>query len=180
MQYVKSYTECHIIYSGCFSSSACLYRSLFVFETSTCRRTYIIPLHHLPRFQYKHTHMQWITRPSEYFLCPPPPSRDTLRDDTVRPVMDRQWGRGERGRVCSTIWHHHLVCGCEGRCGGREGPLKSLGASLEHKYCRAVCFKNVDVYMCVCVCHWKCSFMRASGHVCLYRGKSRQACMCSF
>lgn len=68
--------------------------------------TYIIPLHHLPRFQYKHTHMQWITRPSEYFLCPPPPSRDTLCEDTVRPVMDRQWGRGEGERKGM---QHHLA-----------------------------------------------------------------------
>lgn len=99
-------TVCHITYSGCFSSSACLYRSLFVFETFTCTHTYIIPLHHLPRFQYKHTHMQWITRPSEYFLCPPPPSRDTLCEDTVRPVVDRQWRRGEGERKGM---QHHLA-----------------------------------------------------------------------
>lgn len=157
------HTVCHIIYSGCFSSSACLYRSLFVFETSTCTHTYIIPLHHLPRFQYKHTHMQWITRPSEYFLCPPPPSRDTLCEDTVRPVMDRQWRRGEGERKGM---QHHLASSSRVWMWGREGPLKSLGASLEHKYCRAVRFKNMDVYMCVWLevfihaCKWACVFVQ--------------------
>lgn len=172
-------TVCHIIYSGCFSSSACLYRSLFVFETSTCTHTYIIPLHHLPRFQYKHTHMQWITRPSEYFLCPPPPlQRHTLwRYSTT---SGGQTVKKRRGREEGYAAPSGIIILCVDVREDVEGGKVLWRASGLHSNTNTVELCALKTWTCICVCDWKCSFMRASGHVCLYRGKSRQACMCSF